>query len=109
MTEAKEAPSSSDRESLTSPAGADECLCGCNRQENQHMFETMPDDELLYDLADLFKASPTSPTSSASRKAPSPISCACSSKRASSSSNATAKTSSTRCPTTTFTPCSLRA
>ncbi len=56
MTEAKEAPSASEREPLASPASADECLCGCNRQENQHMFETMPDDELLYDLADLFKA-----------------------------------------------------
>ena len=27
----------------------------CNRQETQQRFDTMPDEELLYDLADLFK------------------------------------------------------
>ena len=33
----------------------DECPCGCNRRETQQRFDTMPDEELLYDLADLFK------------------------------------------------------
>ncbi len=33
----------------------DDCPCGCNRQETQQRFDTMPDEELLYDLADLFK------------------------------------------------------
>ena len=33
----------------------DDCPCGCNRSENQQRFDTMPDEELLYDLADLFK------------------------------------------------------
>ena len=34
---------------------ADDCPCGCNRSETQQRFDTMPDEELLYDLADLFK------------------------------------------------------
>lgn len=34
---------------------APDCPCGCNREENGCLFDTMPDDELLYDLADLFK------------------------------------------------------
>lgn len=33
-----------------------DCPCGCNREESAHLFETMPEEELLYDLADLFKA-----------------------------------------------------
>ena len=33
----------------------DDCPCGCNRSETQQRFDTMPDAELLYDLADLFK------------------------------------------------------
>ena len=33
----------------------DDCPCGCNRSETQQRFDTMPDEELLYDLADLFK------------------------------------------------------
>jgi ArsR family transcriptional regulator, lead/cadmium/zinc/bismuth-responsive transcriptional repressor len=32
-----------------------ECPCGCNREDSSVLFETMPDEELLYDLADLFK------------------------------------------------------
>lgn len=35
---------------------ADDCPCGCNREDTQQRFDTMPDEELLYDLADLFKA-----------------------------------------------------
>lgn len=34
---------------------ADDCPCGCNREDTQQRFDTMPDEELLYDLADLFK------------------------------------------------------
>lgn len=33
----------------------DDCPCGCNREDTQQRFDTMPDEELLYDLADLFK------------------------------------------------------
>lgn len=33
----------------------DDCPCRCNRSETQQRFDTMPDEELLYDLADLFK------------------------------------------------------
>ena len=36
-------------------ANDEDCPCGCNRQETQQRFDTMPDEELLYDLADLFK------------------------------------------------------
>lgn len=32
-----------------------DCPRGCNRSETQQRFDTMPDEELLYDLADLFK------------------------------------------------------
>ena len=31
------------------------CPCGCNREETSCLFDEMPDEELLYDLADLFK------------------------------------------------------
>ena len=33
----------------------DDCPCGCNRSETQQRFDTLPDEELLDDLADLFK------------------------------------------------------
>ena len=33
----------------------DDCPCGYNRSETQQRFDTMPDEELLYVLADLFK------------------------------------------------------
>lgn len=33
----------------------DDCPCGCNRSETQQRFDTMPDEERSYDLADLFK------------------------------------------------------
>ncbi len=36
-------------------ARAIDCPCGCNREETACLFDTMPDEELLYDLADLFK------------------------------------------------------
>ena len=39
----------------TEIANDDDCPCGCNRSETQQRFDTMPDEELLYDLADLFK------------------------------------------------------
>lgn len=32
-----------------------ECPCGCNREISSTAYEQMPDVELLYDLADLFK------------------------------------------------------
>ena len=34
---------------------AESCPCGCNRDESAALFDTMPNEELLYDLADLFK------------------------------------------------------
>ena len=37
------------------PQPEDACPCGCNREASQQLFDTMPDEELLYDLADLFK------------------------------------------------------
>ena len=33
-----------------------DCPCGCNRETTAHLFAEMPDDELLFDVADLFKA-----------------------------------------------------
>ena len=33
----------------------DDCPCGCNREFTEDQFSTLPDEELLYDLADLFK------------------------------------------------------
>ena len=33
-----------------------DCPCGCNREATAHLFDDMPDDELLFDVADLFKA-----------------------------------------------------
>ncbi len=37
------------------PANGDDCPCGCNRSTTSEQFEQLPDEELLYDLADLFK------------------------------------------------------
>ena len=34
---------------------AEACPCGCNRETTSAQFEQLPDEELLYDLADLFK------------------------------------------------------
>lgn len=39
----------------TPTAHSIDCPCGCNREETACLFDTMPDEELLYDLADLFK------------------------------------------------------
>ena len=33
-----------------------DCPCGCNREATASLFEEMPDEELLFDVADLFKA-----------------------------------------------------
>lgn len=33
-----------------------DCPCGCNREATASLFEDMPDEELLFDVADLFKA-----------------------------------------------------
>lgn len=33
-----------------------DCPCGCNREVTASLFEEMPDEELLFDVADLFKA-----------------------------------------------------
>lgn len=60
---ATDQPSVMETEHRCTPADAlpaqnpqtDDCPCGCNRQETQQRFDTMPDEELLYDLADLFK------------------------------------------------------
>ena len=32
------------------------CPCGCNREATTSLFQEMPDEELLFDVADLFKA-----------------------------------------------------
>ena len=32
------------------------CPCGCNREATTPLFQEMPDEELLFDVADLFKA-----------------------------------------------------
>lgn len=39
---------------IESPTDED-CPCGCNRTSSQSNFDQMPEEELLYDLADLFK------------------------------------------------------
>ena len=36
-------------------ASLEACPCGCNREATAGLFAEMPDEELLYDLADLFK------------------------------------------------------
>ncbi|WP_305296989.1 ArsR/SmtB family transcription factor [Parvibacter caecicola] len=33
-----------------------DCPCGCNRDSTTTLFQEMPDEELLFDVADLFKA-----------------------------------------------------
>lgn len=33
-----------------------DCPCGCNREATASLFTEMPDEELLFDVADLFKA-----------------------------------------------------
>lgn len=33
-----------------------DCPCGCNREATTALFQEMPDEELLFDVADLFKA-----------------------------------------------------
>ncbi len=33
-----------------------DCPCGCNKESTVHLFDELPDDEVLYDVADLFKA-----------------------------------------------------
>ena len=33
-----------------------DCPCGCNRESTATLFTEMPDEELLFDVADLFKA-----------------------------------------------------
>lgn len=33
-----------------------DCPCGCNREATTALFSDMPDEELLFDVADLFKA-----------------------------------------------------
>ena len=33
-----------------------DCPCGCNREATATLFSEMPDEELLFDVADLFKA-----------------------------------------------------
>ena len=47
-----------DAEAVVERASAQlaDCPCGCNRDATAHLFGTMPDEELLYDVADLFKA-----------------------------------------------------
>ena len=42
------------RTSTPSPS-EEACPCDCNREETSCLFDEMPDEELLYDLADLFK------------------------------------------------------
>ena len=90
--------------------------------------ECMPDEELLYELADLFKVFGDTTRIKilyalmeqdlcvadlaeiiGASQAPYRTSCARSSRRASSNSSATARTSSIRYPTTTCTPCSPKA
>ena len=52
-SEIRTGPSSADGSNEIANDG--DCPCGCNRSETQQRFDTMPDEELLYDLADLFK------------------------------------------------------
>lgn len=37
-------------------ASLEACPCGCNREATAGLFVEMPDEELLFDVADLFKA-----------------------------------------------------
>lgn len=58
IVDAADAPSANSvdpsRANEPSPSG-ETCPCGCNREETSCLFDEMPDEELLYDLADLFK------------------------------------------------------
>ena len=58
IVSAADAPSANSveapRANTPSPSEA-ACPCGCNREETSCLFDEMPDEELLYDLADLFK------------------------------------------------------
>lgn len=58
IVNAANAPSANSEETTRtntpSPSEA-ACPCGCNREETSCLFDEMPDEELLYDLADLFK------------------------------------------------------
>ena len=58
IVSAADAPSANSvdpsRANKPSPSG-EACPCGCNREETSCLFDEMPDEELLYDLADLFK------------------------------------------------------
>lgn len=58
IVNAADAPSANfvdpSRANEPSPSG-ETCPCGCNREETSCLFDEMPDEELLYDLADLFK------------------------------------------------------
>lgn len=42
-------------ENIVSCARIDDCICACNQDQTKCLFETMPDEEVLFDLADLFK------------------------------------------------------
>ena len=107
------------------PAAEHDHRCACGSAEHpspDQPPESLPDEELLYDLADLFKVfgdttrikilyalMGTERCVADIAELIGATQCARSSRPASSSSSATARTSSTRCPTTTCTPCSPRA
>ena len=58
IVSAADAPSANSVEAprANTPSPVEEvCPCGCNREETSCPFDEMPDEELLYDLADLFK------------------------------------------------------
>ena len=58
IVSAADAPSANsvDPSRANKPSPSEEaCPCGCNREETSCLFDEMPDEELLYDLADLFK------------------------------------------------------
>lgn len=58
IVNAADAPSANsvDPSRANTPSPSEEaCPCGCNREKTSCLFDEMPDEELLYDLADLFK------------------------------------------------------
>ena len=58
IANAADTPNASSAEATraSAPSPSEEaCPCGCNREETSCLFDEMPDEELLYDLADLFK------------------------------------------------------
>ena len=74
-----------------------DCPCGCNREATTALFSEMPDEELLFDVADLFKAfSDTTRIKILFALMGGP-------------SSVTGITEAIRCPTTTCSPCSPRA